>query len=137
MKKIILILFLLPSILFAQKQNTWQLLLNNKVVLNGKIGEIKDYTVDNKTKSIKVKLNAEVTKKWNVSFIVMDTNKIEICRKKITVNDNIFSIAKKNFLNKDNKKQDLIVYTIRIPSDKKTAMLVKVAPQPLVKLSLQ
>ena len=132
MKKIFILLFIIPFFIKAQ---TWQLCSNKKVVLKGNIGETKSYQVSAKNiGQFAIKYFADDTQKmWNKTIVIMDTNRVEVFRKSLKKNDIGMSFNKKHFDIKIFSKP-LIVYIVVIPSDKKMAATIKVAPVLLVKL---
>ena len=136
MKKILFLLFIIPFLVKAQNANTWQLLSNKKVVLRGNIGEIKNYEISKKDiGKLALKYFVNDTKKaWDKTIIIMDTNRVELFRKSLKKNEIGMSFNKKVFDSKIFSKP-LIVYIISIPTDKKIAATIKLAPIPLVKLT--
>ena len=135
MKKIFILLYIIPFFIQAQTTNTWQLLFNKKVVLKGDVGEMKSYKVSPKNIGhITIKhFSNDANKSFDKNIIIMDTNRVEVFRKPLKKNESGMLFSKKNFDSKIFSKP-LIVYILSIPADKKIAAAIKVAPVALVKL---
>ncbi len=134
MKHFITALFLLPFLSFSQTNNSWQLFIGAKKIASGVAGKEKDVEIaSTNSKTIKVKyLPAFNKKSWTNTLIIMNTNRIELERKILTVKNNSLVITKKNLL----EYKKLIVCVISKPSDPKQAAKVRVGTMPLVAIKL-
>jgi hypothetical protein len=139
MKKTLLLLAILPTVLIAQKTNYWQLFTNNKIVLKGAMGSIKNCSIDDiKTTSIKfIFFPGKNAEKCNSKLIVMDTERHEIASKNIDKKDNILVIEKALFKTKENATTPIVVYVVQTSTDAALAAKMRVRPMELVKLSLK
>jgi hypothetical protein len=135
MKKIIILLLLLSNIASAQHRKTsWKLYLGKKVAMKGVAGSPKEYTFSNvKGTVLKLKCYPNISlKNWINTLIIMDTNRVEIIRKIITVKDN--SVVIKNEYLDSHKKITAYIYSV--PSDPKLAAKIRVGTNPLVTIKL-
>lgn len=139
MKHIVIILFILPFLLKAQKENKWYLYNHSKVAAKGKIGEIKRYfTNQNDLNNYEIKAYPSLHQEtWNLSFIIMDSNRVEIDRVLTSQNSHKIKLNKKWFFDDDSKKRTILIYVVQTPTDPKVMQLVRVAPQAILKMSLK
>jgi hypothetical protein len=134
MKKIITFLFAVPLISFAQTKDNWQLYNGSERIasgVNGHIIEVQISKTDINTIKLRY-LSASFKKGWNNTFIIMDTNRVEIERKKITSTNNYIIFYKKNLL----VHKKLVAYVTSIPSNPKQAAKIKVGTVSLVSIKL-
>jgi len=135
MKKIIFLLIVFPFFSYSQKANNWQLLLNNKIVLSGKVGQLINYNVATKDLgTLKLKYTANNDwQQYNKTFILLDTLRQIIYKKNISTKKAILEISKEYFTEGDTYKP-IIVYIVSKPSNAALAAQVRVRPVPLIKL---
>ncbi len=128
MKKIFFFLLFFPFVLSAQSNSTWKLYNGCKKVLEGNAGEQKNYELKkDKISNLSIKYFPKTDRKsWNNTFIIMDTNRLEIIRKPAKNNK---LVIEKEFL-KNNTS--FIVYIVSKPNDPILASKIRVGTIPLV-----
>ncbi len=128
MNKVIYFFLLFPFVIQAQNQNTWKLYNGCKKVMEGNAGEQKIYEQKKENISdLKIKFFPKSDrKKWNNTFIIMDTNRLEIVRKPAP--DNKVIIQKELM----NANTSFIIYIVSKPADPILASKIRVGTIPLV-----
>ena len=130
MKKIFFFLLFFPFLVNAQNKSTWKLFNGCKKLLEGNAGEQKIYEIKKENISnLKIKYYPKADRKnWNNTFIIMDTNRLEIIR--VPANKNKLLIDKEMISN----NSSIIVYIISKPTDPILASKIRVGTIPLVML---
>lgn len=97
-------------------------------MLEGNAGEQKIYEIkNNNISNLKIKYYPKTDRKnWNNTFIIMDTNRLEIVR--VPAKNNTIVILKEMV----SKNASLIVYIISKPTDPILASKIRVGTIPLV-----
>ncbi len=128
MKKILFFLLFFPFLVNAQNKSTWKLFNGCKKLLEGNAGEQKIYEIKKENiSSLKIKYYPKADRKnWNNTFIIMDTNRLEIIR--VPANKNKLLIDKEMISN----NSSIIVYIISKPTDPILASKIRVGTIPLV-----
>lgn len=128
MKNLCFFLLFFPFVINAQNNSTWKLYNGCKKVLEGNAGEQKIYEIkNNNISNLKIKYYPKTDRKnWNNTFIIMDTNRLEIVR--VPAKNNTIVILKEMV----SKNASLIVYIISKPTDPILASKIRVGTIPLV-----
>ncbi|HEX8461768.1 MAG TPA: hypothetical protein VF623_10070 [Segetibacter sp.] len=134
MKKIIALLplLLLLSLTNLYAMDHWEILLNNKVIFKGKIGE-ENPTLKFKSRSFKttdrftLKYTADDPQKdWNRIFIVTDAQDKELKTVYLDKQSVQVSVKASEVKLLMNKKQPVFIYTTSLPKDPAKAATVRV-----------
>lgn len=138
MKKIVIILVFLPFLSKAQLPNHWYLLLHNKIVASGNVGQQQNYVVAKKNiGALKLKFASSIDcKNYNKTFIIMDTLRQEVFRKNIVGKKALLEIREQYF-GEQNSYKPLIVYIISKPINDAIAATVRLKPEPLLKIAIK
>lgn len=136
MKKIIYIfIMLIPFLSFAQKSNSWKLFNKNKTIASGKIGTLQKTTITSCENHTLQVWQSKAHKNWNLNFIVMDSNRTTIDQVEVTSKSKILKLKKEYFFENE-KPRKINIYISETPNDPKIAMLIKVAPQEILRIAL-
>ena len=132
MKKIFFFLLFFPFVLSAQNNSTWKLFNGCNKVLEGNAGEQKIYELKkDKISNLSIKYFPKTDRKsWNNTFIIMDTNRLEIIRK--SAKNNKLIIEKELLFN----NTSFIVYIVSKPNDPLLASRIRIGTIPLVMIKI-
>ncbi len=128
MKNLCFFLLFFPFVINAQNKSTWKLYNGCKKVLEGNAGEQKTYEIKKENiTSFKIKYYPKTDRKnWNNTFIIMDTNRLEIVRKPAPNNK---VVIEKELMNSNTS---FVIYIVSKPTDPILASKIRVGTVPLV-----
>lgn len=136
MKLFFTILLAFPTLLIAQKANTWQVFIDKKLYKSGCAAGMQKITINKNAEVIELKYKPTKAKiNWFTKVVIMDTNRVELDSKLLT-SKNSYILNPILFKDEQGNKRPLNVYILQTPKDEKLAALVRVAPRQILRLSL-